>query len=444
MWVMQLGQGWSAPEEPHQEVLKIPQRNYSNIAQPTSLTAGIDNTATTLPVASTTGYPNPPFIVAIERGDANEEVILVQGKTSNAFTNCVRGYNGTSAVSHLAGKAVEHTTAAIDYTEMSDHIYNPALDHHTQYLTLARHAQIDHNVPTFTAPPTPPVGSIIAFAGTVSPNTQQFLLCYGQPVSRSTYPLLFSQVGTIFGAGDGSTTFNVPDLRGRAIVGLDTMGGSAANILTAANALGHRAGSATHTLTAQEMPIHSHTGATASGGVHTHTGSATSAGSHSHVVDSGGDHTHTTVAVGSHTHTMSATGEHTHAGSYVVANGNHTHQMVTGASGSGGAVSNVLAPTGFQTLIEGYIQTTGSHTHGLSIVSEGYHNHSIFGDGAHSHTVNSGGAHTHNSQTAGSHNHTVSIDQSAAHTHTVTADGGGQAHNNVQPYMALSYLIRAA
>lgn len=397
-------------------------------------------------MASTTGYPNPPFIVAIERGDANEEVILVQGKTSNALTNCVRGYNGTTAVAHLAGKAVEHTTAAIDYTEMSDHIYNPALDHHSQYLTLARHAQIDHNVPTFTAPPTPPVGSIVAFAGTVSPNTQQFVLCYGQPLSRSGYPVLFSQVGTIFGTGDGSTTFNVPDLRGRVIVGLDTMGGSAANILAAANNLGHRAGSATHTLAAQEMPIHTHAGSTGSGGSHTHTGGSSSAGAHSHTVDSAAAHSHTTSAVGSHSHVgaTSSGGDHSHAGSSALSGGNHSHLLNGGASGSGPYVQAVVGASSFQGLVGSYIGDSGNHTHSLNMVSDGYHSHTIFPDGAHSHTVNDGGSHTHNAQSAGAHTHTMSLDTAGTHTHTVAADGGGQAHNNVQPYMALSYLIRAA
>lgn len=61
-----------------------------------------------------------------------------------------------------------------------------------------------------------------------------WLLCYGQAVSRATYADLFDKIGTTYGSGDGSTTFNLPDRRGRAAFGKDDMGGSAANRLTTA------------------------------------------------------------------------------------------------------------------------------------------------------------------------------------------------------------------
>jgi microcystin-dependent protein len=70
-----------------------------------------------------------------------------------------------------------------------------------------------------------PVGSIMDFAGTTAPTA--WLLCYGQAVSRTTYAVLFSVIGTAFGVGDGSTTFNVPDCRGRNAVGKLDMGGVA-------------------------------------------------------------------------------------------------------------------------------------------------------------------------------------------------------------------------
>jgi len=58
------------------------------------------------------------------------------------------------------------------------------------------------------------------------------LLCYGQAVSRTAYAGLFAALGTTYGAGDGSTTFNLPDLRGRIAAGRDDMGGSAVGRLT--------------------------------------------------------------------------------------------------------------------------------------------------------------------------------------------------------------------
>lgn len=65
-------------------------------------------------------------------------------------------------------------------------------------------------------------GQIIAYAG-VSPPTG-WLFCAGQAVSRTTFATLFGVIGTLYGVGDGSTTFNVPDLRGRAVFGVDNMG----------------------------------------------------------------------------------------------------------------------------------------------------------------------------------------------------------------------------
>ena len=80
---------------------------------------------------------------------------------------------------------------------------------------------------------TTPVGVIEAFAGVNAP--AGWLFCDGSAVSRIQYPELFSALGTTYGSGDGSTTFNLPDLRGRVPAGKDNMGGVAANRLTSAN-----------------------------------------------------------------------------------------------------------------------------------------------------------------------------------------------------------------
>lgn len=76
---------------------------------------------------------------------------------------------------------------------------------------------------------TPP-GAVIPYAGSSAP--AGWLLCYGQAISRTTYAVLFTAISTTYGAGDGSTTFNLPDLRGRVVAGQDDMGGSSANRLT--------------------------------------------------------------------------------------------------------------------------------------------------------------------------------------------------------------------
>ena len=120
-----------------------------------------------------------------------------------------------------------------------------------------------------------PAGIVSAFAGVTAP--AGWLMCYGQAVSRTEYSALFTALSTTYGAGDGSTTFNIPDLRGRAIAGIDNMGGSDAGRLSTANTLGTATGTETVTLASTEIPAHSHpntlTGTTtfASDG-HTHAG----------------------------------------------------------------------------------------------------------------------------------------------------------------------------
>lgn len=108
-------------------------------------------------------------------------------------------------------------------------------------------------------------GTVLPFAGETAPTG--WLLCYGQAVSRTTYANLFAVIGTTYGTGDGSTTFNLPDLRGRVAAGKDNMGGSAASRLTNTGTgnpgingatLGAVGGVDRHTVTTAQMPAHTH------------------------------------------------------------------------------------------------------------------------------------------------------------------------------------------
>lgn len=95
-----------------------------------------------------------------------------------------------------------------------------------------------------------PPGTMVAFAVDAVPSGG-WLLCNGAAVSRTTYADLFTAIGTTFGTGDGSTTFNVPDARGYTLVGrlpADTAFGT----------FGSHFGEQRHTLITAEIPAHSH------------------------------------------------------------------------------------------------------------------------------------------------------------------------------------------
>jgi microcystin-dependent protein len=154
-----------------------------------------------------------------------------------------------------------------------------------------------------------PVGAVMDYAGSSAPSG--WLLCYGQAVSRTTYADLFAAIGTTYGVGDGSTTFNVPDLRGRVTAGKDDMGGTGANRLTSGSAaaldgttLGAAGGDEEHQLTESELAAHNHgpgdhtyfveMNVTGSSAVNAGSGSVTSYSSTT-TGDTGGDSAHNNV-----------------------------------------------------------------------------------------------------------------------------------------------------
>lgn len=95
-----------------------------------------------------------------------------------------------------------------------------------------------------------PSGAILQFAGSSAP--ANWLLCDGALVSRTTYSTLFGVIGTTYGAGDGSTTFKLPDLRGRVPIGAGQGSGLTSRVIAATG------GAETHTLTELELPAHDH------------------------------------------------------------------------------------------------------------------------------------------------------------------------------------------
>lgn len=118
-------------------------------------------------------------------------------------------------------------------------------------------------VSNIVIPPSPlmPSGTVLDFAGSIPP--AGFLLCDGSAVSRTTYSDLFAAIGTIWGVGDGSTTFNLPNFNGRTAVAsgpyTDPVSGSVTRTV------GQSIGAEAHVLTLPQIPSHNH-----GGGNHTH------------------------------------------------------------------------------------------------------------------------------------------------------------------------------
>ncbi len=94
-----------------------------------------------------------------------------------------------------------------------------------------------------------PTGTQVAYGGSTAPTG--WLICDGSTISRTFYAKLFAVIGTSYGAGDGSTTFNLPNKKGRVSAGYDSANSKF-------NAIGKKLGEETHTLTVAEMPSHSH------------------------------------------------------------------------------------------------------------------------------------------------------------------------------------------
>ncbi len=174
-----------------------------------------------------------------------------------------------------------------------------------------------------------PLGGMLEFTGTTAPNSS-FVLPFGQEISRITYAAYFAMVGTTYGAGDGSATFNVIDKRGRVSAGKDNMGGSAASRLTStyfgtsAATLGAVGGSESHTLTTAQMPSHTHTFTGSALPTHTHTVTTAEQGGSS---ESPGGNPQSRFT-GSSVYTTSAVSAGTPAGTNSDTGGGNAHPIV--------------------------------------------------------------------------------------------------------------------
>jgi microcystin-dependent protein len=266
-----------------------------------------------------------------------------------------------------------------------------------------------------------PSGAIVQFAGTAAP--AGWLLCQGQSLLRTDYNALFTAIGTTYGAVDG-THFTLPDMRGRVPVGKSAAG-------TFVN-LAATGGEELHTLALSEIPAHSHSGSTSAVGAGTPAGTVAVAGSG--ILTTGAessDHTHSgTTAVEGQTHA--------HSGTTNSESVDHSHYYYRSNFTSLSLGTSSPEPTTVavsETYVNSMSTDTVSHQHTFVTGTQSAN---------HTHTFTTGGrsaAHTHD---LASHTHTASFSGSAlgTHSHTISSEGGGTSHNNLQPYLVVNYIIK--
>jgi microcystin-dependent protein len=241
-----------------------------------------------------------------------------------------------------------------------------------------------------------PAGQIHTFATETAPNG--YLECNGQAVSRNTYHRLFNAIGTQYGDGDGSTTFNLPDYRGQFLRGVDNASGTDIDVATRTDRGDGTTGDAVGTKQTNATLAHVHT-------IDPPATISNSTGDHSHSIDPPSTNTNST---GSHTHSIDPPSTTTST------NGSHSHNLKTS---TGTAGSDVVLSDNNGTW---WRQSSPNPQPWAGSPAA-----ATFPSGDHNHTVNipafnasSSGSHIHtldipqfNSNTTGNHSHTTDIPQ---------------------------------
>lgn len=262
---------------------------------------------------------------------------------------------------------------------------------------------------------TMPIGAVMDFAGTQAP--PGWLICDGRLISRVTYAALFAVIGTVWGVGDGSTTFALPPTPGRSTVGPGAVTDDAGATITFAFA--QLRGAVARPITQANLPVINMV--TDGQGSHAHNAWTGGGGSHAHTTDTQGYHGHGGYA-----------NDHTHPAA-MDAQGHHQHNvglwgLGTGAAPGGyGVISDAFGGRAYPT------DGAGSHTHNVWTGGSGNIGISIYGDGNHAHNV----------YAVGDHTHAVGVDTQGWHQHNVTLGGSGVWFDNMQPVLVMTKIIYA-
>ena len=281
------------------------------------------------------------------------------------------------------------------------------------------------NANTLTTSYSGAVGMVSMWIGGVTPPAG-WLICDGSAVNTYTYQTLHALIsnnfgGTAYSAGvtdqsNAVTTFNLPDYRGRMLIG-------------ASSALTGAAANTTSTwFTGATSPLSAFSHSTA-GSHNAHTLTQTTAGSHSHA----DTHSHTT---GTGTLNTSVTmANHTASGAFNSAGAAHTHSQ---ASAGPSATASVLG-SGATTV------ATDTHTHTITLASGGSSSNHIVGSDSYTATPGGSGTHTHTAGSASTDSVDIGANTLSGHTHTVSAQGtgGSHAHTDHAPQIqAVHFIVR--
>lgn len=383
---------------------------YSVIAvAPVSATAG-----TSLQVAPGDGtkFPAAPFNAviwptAVQPTTANAEVVRVTAKAVDTFT-ITRTQESSNSRSVILNDQIMVGPTAKTLTDIEGSFTTASV------LTL-------------------PIGTLAMWLTGSIPTG--WLLLNGQTVSRATYATLFALWSTTFGAGDGISTFTLPDFRQRIPIGLT----SSAPL----NVLGATSGSWDHTHGPGTLTVanHGHGPGTLQVTSHDHTSGTLTVASHTHGAG--------TLTVAGHTHdggTLSTSndGSHSHTGT-TDSGGDHTHTI--GGVATDSADQNFDGSTGsFVDNINGSTDSGGSHTHTFTTSSDGTHSHSVnFGNtGSSSPAVNAGTTgSTAPSVTGGSTGASAPLLGGGTSAGATPAVGSGVTASANPPVFVVNFIVRA-
>lgn len=319
-----------------------------------------------------------------KRVNGEPEIVIVTNHAGLATSATItRAAYGTISRSHPAGTAWAHVTIDEDYIKILTSSTRPIDPYIGQ--SIFETDSLSHRIYNGTTwNSSPPIGSVMPYLGATAPTG--YILADGVARLRADYPSLYAVILDTYPGGNGVTTFGIPNMSGRVLVGRDTTQAEF-------DVLGEIGGVKSVILTTAQMPVHPHG-----------------------ITDVQHSHGQTPHGHGNDAHDHGATSDDNETGS-------HRH----GVGGSGAGANDIIWRwTGSG---EGLVQgSNGMRVTGTSMDWAGSHNHDIWTD-VWPNSINIWGAN-------------ANIQSAYSGFSTTNAAGSGEAHTNLQPYIVVNYIIK--